>query len=96
MKQRLAELQGGSSAGSLLGLLDALGTGLGSNPSIQVTAVSYQDGSLQAQLQAADIGALDGLKGALNGQNGIDAKLDSVNAAGSQVTGRITLSGGAS
>jgi general secretion pathway protein L len=96
MKQRLAELQGGSSAGSLLGLLDALGTGLGSNPSIQVTAVSYQGGSLQAQLQAADIGALDALKGVLNKQDGISANLDSVNASGNQVTGRIVLSGGAS
>jgi type II secretion system protein L len=95
MKQRLAELQGGNSAGSLLALLDALGTGLGSNPSIQVTAVSYQGGSLQAQLQAADISALDALKGVLNKQGGISANLDSVNAAGSQVTGRIVLSGGA-
>ncbi|HEX4301019.1 MAG TPA: type II secretion system protein GspL [Gammaproteobacteria bacterium] len=96
MKQRLAELQGGNSAGSMLGLLDALGTGLGSNPSIQVTAVSYQGGSLQAQLQAADIGALDALKGVLNKQSGVTANLDSVNAAGNQVTGRIVLSGGAS
>ncbi|HEY1771599.1 MAG TPA: type II secretion system protein GspL [Gammaproteobacteria bacterium] len=96
MKQRLAELQGGNSASSVLGLLDALGTGLGSNPSIQVTAISYQGGSLQAQLQATDIGALDALKGVLNKQSGINANLDSVNAAGSQVTGRIVLSGGAS
>jgi general secretion pathway protein L len=96
MKQRLASLQGGNSAGSLLVLLDALGNGLNTNPSIQITGITYQGGSLQAQLQAADIGALDALKGALNGQNGIDAKLDSVNASGSQVTGRITLSGGAS
>lgn len=96
MKQRLAELQGGDSAGSLLALLDALGTGLGANSAVQVTAVSYQGGSLQAQLQAADISTLDALKGALNKQSGISAKLDSVNASGSQVTGRIVLSGGAS
>jgi general secretion pathway protein L len=96
MKSRLAALQGGNSADSLLALLDALGTGLSSNPSIQITGISYQGGSLQAQLQAADIGALDALKSALNGQNGVNAKLDSVNASGSQVTGRITLSGGAS
>lgn len=96
MKSRLAALQGGNSADSLLALLDALGTGLSSNPSIQITGISYQGGSLQAQLQAVDIGALDALKGALDGQNGVNAKLDSVNASGSQVTGRITLSGGAS
>jgi general secretion pathway protein L len=96
MKQRLSELQGSGSAGSLLALLDALGTGLGSNPSIQVTAINYQGGSLQAQLQASDISALDALKGVLNKQDGINANLDSVNAAGSQVTGRIVISGGAS
>lgn len=96
MKQRLAALQGGNSAGSLLVLLDALGTGLSSNPSIQVTGLNYQGGNLQAQLQAADIGALDALKGVLNGQDGVTARLDSVNASGSQVTGRITLTGGAS
>lgn len=96
MKQRLAALQGGNAAGSLLVLLDALGKGLNTNPSIQITGINYQSGSLQAQLQAADIGALDALKGALNGKDGISANLDSVNASGSQVTGRITLSGGAS
>jgi general secretion pathway protein L len=96
MKQRLAELQGGGSAGSLLALLDALGTGLGTNSSIQVTGINYQGGNLQAQLQAADISALDALKGSLNKQNGISANLDSVNASGKQVTGRIVLSGGAS
>lgn len=96
MKQRLSALQGGNSAGSLLVLLDALGTGLNTNPSIQITGITYQSGSLQAQLQAADIGALDALKGALNGKDGITANLDSVNASGSQVTGRITLSGGTS
>ena len=96
MKQRLAALQGGNAAGSLLVLLDALGKGLNTNPSIQITGINYQSGSLQAQLQAADIGALDALKGALNGKDGISANLDSVNASGTQVTGRITLSGGAS
>jgi general secretion pathway protein L len=95
MKQRLSQLQGGNSAGSLLMLLDALGTGLSANGSIQMTGLNYQNGSLQAQLQAGDIGALDALKGALNKQAGITANLDSVNASGTQVTGRIVLSGGA-
>ena len=94
MQQLLSQLQGGSSAGSLLTLLDALGNGVGSTPSIQVIALNYQGGALQAQLQAGDIGSLDGLKSNLT-QAGVTANLDSVNASGSQVTGRITLSGGA-
>lgn len=96
MKQLLGQLQGGSDAGSLLPLLDALGAGVAANSSIQIIAVNYQGGSLQAQLQAGDVGALDGLKAALSGKPGITANLDSVNASGSQVTGRITLSGGGS
>lgn len=95
MQARLAELQGGNSAGSLLALLDALGNGLGTNPSIQVMGLNYQSGSLQAQLQASDIGALDALKTALT-QGGVRADLDSVNASGAQVTGRIVLTGSGS
>ncbi len=95
MQQLLSQLQGGSSAGSLLTLLDALGSAVASNPSIQVIALNYQGGSLQAQLQAIDIAALDTLKSNLN-QTGISANLDSVNASGSQVTGRITLTGSGS
>ena len=94
MKSRLAALQGGNSAGSLLTLLDALGTGLNGNAAIQITGISYQAGTLQAQLQAGDIAVLDALKGTLNKQAGISANLDSVNASGSQVTARIVLNGG--
>jgi general secretion pathway protein L len=94
MKSKLRALQGGSSAGSLLALLDALGDSIGGNASIQITGFNYQGGNLQVQVQAGDIGALDALKGALNQQAGVRADLDSVNAAGSQVTGRLVLSGG--
>lgn len=94
MQALLSQLQGGSSAGALLPLLDALGNAVASHPSIQVIALNYQDGSLQAQLQAGDIGALDSFKSALGGKDGITANLDSVSASGGQVTGRITLSGG--
>ncbi len=94
MQALLSQLQGGSSAGALLPLLDALGGAISKNPSIQIIALNYQGGSLQAQLQAGDIGSLDTLKSALDGKGGITANMDSVNASGSQVTGRITLSGG--
>ena len=94
MQALLSQLQGGSSAGALLPLLDALGSAVSTNPSIQIIALNYQGGALQAQLQAGDIGSLDALKSALSNQSGITANLDSVNASGSQVTGRITLSGG--
>ncbi len=94
MQALLSQLQGGGSAGALLPLLDALGNAVTAYPSIQIIALNYQDGSLQAQLQAGDIGALDSLKSALGGKGGITANLDSVSASGGQVTGRITLSGG--
>jgi len=94
MQALLSQLQGGSSAGALLPLLDALGNAVTAYPSIQIIALNYQDGSLQAQLQAGDIGALDSLKSALGSQAGITASLDSVSASAGQVTGRITLNGG--
>lgn len=94
MQALLSQLQGGSSAGALLPLLDTLGNAASQYPSIQIIALNYQDGSLQAQLQAGDIGALDALKSAIGGKGGITASLDSVSASGGQVTGRITLSGG--
>ena len=93
MKSKLKELQGGSDTGSLLPLLDALGEGVTSAPSVQIIGLNFQGGSLQVQLQAADIGALDALKATLSRQNGLNVSLDSVNASGSQVTGRIVLSG---
>lgn len=95
VQQLLAQLQGGDSGGSLLGLLDALGGALNGMQGVQVTALDYQNSSLQVQLQAGDIGALDALKATLSQQNGISVTLDSVNASGSQVTGRLVLSGSA-
>lgn len=96
MQSLLAQLQGGGNAGSLLSLLSDLGGAMAANPSIQVIAVDYHNGTLDAQLQASDVGALDALKAGLSRQNGLSVTLDSVSAAGSQVTGRIALSGGAS
>jgi type II secretion system protein L len=93
LQGRLKQLQGGNAAGALLPLLDALGDGLASNPSIQVTGLNYQGGSLQAQLQATDVGALDALKTALARRSGLNVSLDSVNASGGQVTGRMVLAG---
>ncbi len=95
VRQLLAQLQGGDSGGSLLSLLDILGSGLAGMQGVQVMAMNYQNGSLQVQLQAGDIGALDSLKSTLSQQAGISVNLDSVSASGSQVTGRLVLSGSA-
>lgn len=93
VRQLLAQLQGGDSGGSLLGLLDTLGGSLSGMQGVQVMAMNYQSGTLQVQLQAGDISALDALKASLSQQAGISASLDSVSASGSQVTGRLVLSG---
>lgn len=96
MQSLLAQLQGGGSTSSLLTLLGDFGVAMAGNPSIQVVAIDYRDGTLQAQLQASDVSTLDALKSALSNQSGINVNLDSVNASDTQVTGRITLSGGGS
>ena len=95
VQQLLAQLQGGNSSGSLLALLDVLGSAMGGMQGVQIIAINYQNGSLQVQLQAGDIGMLDALKATLSQQTGISVNLDSVSASGSQVTGRLVLSGSA-
>jgi len=91
LKQLLSQLQGGSSAGNLLSLLEVLGNALAGNPAVQISALNYQGGNLQAQLQAGDVGSLDALKAALSQQPGLSVNLDSVSASGNQVSGRLLL-----
>jgi general secretion pathway protein L len=96
MQQRLTQLQGGASGTSLLPMLDALGGALAANPSVQVSLLDYRNGSLQAQLQAGNAVALDGIKTALGQQAGYSVKLDSVSVTGNQATGRLILQGASS
>ena len=91
LKQLLSQLQGGSSAGNLLSLLEVLGSALAGNSMVQISALNYQGGTLQAQLQAGDVGSLDALKAALGQQPGLSVNLDSVSASGNQVSGRLLL-----
>ena len=93
MQQRLSQLQGGASGTSLLPMLDALGGALATSPSVQVSLLDYHNGNLQAQLQAGNVAALDGIKTALSQQAGYSAKLDSVSVSGNQATGRLSLQG---
>jgi type II secretion system protein L len=91
LKQLLSQLQGGSSAGNLLSLLEVLGNALAGNPTVQISALNFRGGNLQAQLQAGDVGSLDALKAALGQQPGLSVNLDSVSASGNQVSGRIVI-----
>jgi general secretion pathway protein L len=91
MQALLTQLQGGGGTASPLPLLDALGNALAANGGVQIVALNYQDGKLQAQLQTADVAALDALKTALSQRDGFAVELDSVSASGNQVTGRLVL-----
>jgi general secretion pathway protein L len=93
MQQRLTQLQGGSSGTALLPMLDALGTALSANPTVQVSLLDYRNSSLQAQLQAGSVVALDAIKTGLSQQGSYSVKLDSVSVTGSQATGRLILQG---
>ncbi|MGB9430216.1 MAG: type II secretion system protein GspL [Gammaproteobacteria bacterium] len=94
MQQRLKRLTGGGgSTAGLLAMLAAVGTALQSQSGVQVQGFSYHGGSLQLQIQASSIQALDNMKSALAQNSAFHVDLDSVNASAGQTTGRLTLGG---
>ncbi|MGA9851562.1 MAG: type II secretion system protein GspL [Gammaproteobacteria bacterium] len=94
MQQRLNQLTGdGANTTGLLPMLTAVGAALQSQNGLQLQGFSYHGGSLQLQVQAASIDALNSMKSALAQNAGFQVNLDSVNSKAGQTTGRLTLSG---
>ncbi|MGH8377910.1 MAG: type II secretion system protein GspL, partial [Gammaproteobacteria bacterium] len=94
MQQRLNQLTGGGASNTgLLPLLAAVGTTLQSQSGVQLQGFSYHGGTLQLQVQAANIDALNSMKSALTQNSSFQVSLDSVNSTSGQTTGRLTLSG---
>ncbi|MGH8283556.1 MAG: type II secretion system protein GspL [Gammaproteobacteria bacterium] len=94
MQQRLKQLTGGgASTSGLLPMLTAVGATLQSQNGVQLQGFSFHGGSLQLQVQAASIDALNNMKSALAQNSAFQVNLDSVNSSAGQTTGRLTLSG---
>ncbi len=95
MQQRLNQLTGGAAnSEGLLAMLTAVGNALQSQSSVQLQSFSYHDGSLQLQVQAGSIDALDTVKNLLAKDPAFHVDMDSVSSSAGQTTGRLTLSEG--
>lgn len=93
MQQRLAQLSGGNESNGPLPMLLALGTSLQANSAVQLSGFTYHSGSLQVQVEADQIQALDDLKSALQQAGKFNVNLDSVNSSDGKATGRLTMTG---
>ncbi|MGH8371174.1 MAG: type II secretion system protein GspL [Gammaproteobacteria bacterium] len=93
MEQRLNQLSGGNDNNGPLAMLTVLGAALQANSNVQLSGFTYHSGSLQVQVQANQIQALDDLKTALQQASKFNVNLDSVNSSDGQATGRLTMTG---
>ena len=96
IQQRLKQLSGGNDDTGPLPMLAALGTAFQANSNVHLKGFNYHDGTLQVEVNAAQIQALNDLKDALQQSGKFTVNLDSVNSNQGQATGRLTLTGGAS
>ncbi|MGH8370089.1 MAG: type II secretion system protein GspL [Gammaproteobacteria bacterium] len=96
VQQRLSQLSGGNDSDGPLPMLMTLGAALQANTTVQLSGFSYHSGSLQVQVQAGQIQALDDLKTSLQQAGRFNVNLDSVNSSNGQATGRLTLTSSAS
>lgn len=95
MQQRLNQLTGGgANSAGLLVMLTAVGAALQSQSNVQLQSFSYHDGSLQLQVQAGSIDALDAMKSLLTKNSAFHVDMDSISSSAGQTTGRLTLSEG--
>ena len=89
--QRLQQSAAGAHASGLMSVLGAVakaGTG-----QVSIQSFSYQGGTLQLQVHAADVSALDGLRAAVSG-HGVSASVQSANQTKSGVDGALRVSAG--
>jgi general secretion pathway protein L len=97
MRQRFKQLAGGGeNSEGLLAMLAAVGAALQSQTGVQLQSFNYHDGSLQLQVQAGSIDALDSVKSMLAQNPAFHVAMDSVSSSAGQTTGRLTLSAGGS
>lgn len=96
IQQRLNQLSGGNDDSGPLPMLALLGSAMQASSGVHLKGFNYQNGTLQVEVNAAQIQALDDLKTALQQSGKFNVNLDSVNSNNGQATGRLTLTGNAS
>ncbi len=95
---RLQQL-GGQSAGSSREFLDVLrvvAQAVAGNGQTRIEGVNYRSGTMELRLRAPDVESLDRIQQAVIQAGGLKAQIQSANASGSEVIGRlqITRAGG--
>lgn len=93
MESRLAALHGGGSGGAILPMLNAVSIAFQQVPNARLDAFSYRSNVLDMKIAAADVGSLSQVETLVN-QNGWVAQLQSSNANGSGVEGRVQVKSG--
>lgn len=95
MASRVDELQGagGMPENGLLSMLAALGKGLGSTATTTLKTLDYHNGALDLQLTTPNVQVLDDLRGHLAQATGMNVAIESANAAGKTVDGRLRVGG---
>jgi general secretion pathway protein L len=89
--------QGGGASHEFLDTLRAVAQALSANGGARVEAVSYRTGTMELRLRAPNVEALDRIQQLVSQSGGLEAQIQSANAAGEEVVGRlqITRQGGA-
>ena len=98
LSNRLQQL-GGQSAGGSHEFLDALrvvAQAVGGNSQARIEGVNYRPGSMELRLRAPSVEVLDRIQQAVSQSGGLQAQIQSANASGNEVVGRlqITRAGG--
>lgn len=94
MAARLNELRGaGGTKSPLLSMLNALGTGLKAAGAADLKSLSYHNEVLDLQLTVPDVKTLDDLRGRLAAATQLAVAIESANAAGKSVDGRLRIGG---
>lgn len=89
--------QGGGASHEFLDALRVVAQAVSANGGARVEAVSYRTGTMELRLRAPNVEALDRIQQVVSQSGGLQAQIQSANAAGNEVVGRlqITRQGGA-
>jgi len=89
-ESRLIALQSGGVTSPLMQNLATLADAVTKVPNAQITALSYRDGTMDLQLNAPNVQALDQIR-QLAATHGVSADIQSANPRGNQIEGRLQM-----
>lgn len=88
--QRLGQ-QGGGGPREFLDVLRVVGQAVRTAGGVRVEGLSYRPGTLELQLRAPNVEALDRIQQTVGQAGGLRAQIQSANSAGDQVIGRLQI-----